>query len=117
MDAAEYKLTTSSPDVFTRGDLTLTLTSLEAEELRTPVREALLGTPVPKPPLHAGSASSDYFRLALPVDTVDTILDQLLLLEAGAVSSDGETTPEASRLADLVNRWGRYRESIGRCGV
>ena len=113
MDAREYKQVTSQPDVFSRADLDATLTVLRDELLRDSLGEALTASPIPKPPLHEGAPESDCFRLALPPGTAEEILDELGRLDASAVSANGHTTPEASRIGDLVDFWSRYRAQRG----
>lgn len=112
MNADEYKFLTARPDVFSRGELAETL-GVVAGALADEVRPFLEGTPVEKPPLHKGGAESDYFAVRLDSDVVDEIVNELLGAESAAVSPEGFTTREASRLASLVDRWNRYLEWLG----
>jgi hypothetical protein len=110
MDAAEYKKTTASPDVFGAADLQATVTCLRTcgSSLAQAIAEASR-TPIPKPPLHRGGPDADFFRVELPLEVVTELVGELLDAEAAAVSPEGTTTPEASRRASLVDRWGRYQ--------
>ncbi len=108
MDAAEYKRITASPEVFSAADLEATESCLGA--IGSPLSGLIAGvarTPIPKPPLHRGG--SDFFRFDLSVELVSELVGQLLDAEAAAVSPEGNTTPEASYRAGLVDRWARYQ--------
>ena len=109
MDARQYKVLTSRPDVFARGELDETARVLRTVDVRLAGRlEALERAPVPKPPRHRGGARTDCFRIDAPHALLAEVVDALVDAEAAAVGQDGETTPEASARADLVDRWTRY---------
>lgn len=108
MNAAEYKGIKDSPDVFSEAELEATVRRLQQT---VAARKTIIGamrTPLPKPPLHQRAPCSDYFRLSLSAESVNEIVDALGIAEVSAVSPEGETTPEASYLADLVDRWCHY---------
>jgi hypothetical protein len=109
MDAAECRRQVNSPDVFSVAGLEATLESLRAvRSCAADVVAEASRVPVPRPPLHRPSPSDDRYRLDLPASLIDEIVGDLALAEATAVSPEGVTTPEASRMADLVDRWSRH---------
>jgi hypothetical protein len=110
MNAAEYKKATRVPDVFGAIDLEVTIQCLRATGSSLAERLACTTrTLIPKPSLHSCGPETNFVRIALPLAFVREIVSELLSAEAGAVSPKGETTPEASYLGSLVDRWGRYQ--------
>ncbi len=110
MDENEYKVICGRPDAFRRGILEATRQILSP--LHPPsasrLREVLEGAPISKPELHTGGEGADYFIVKLDVAEAEQIVEYLLDAEAGAVGSNGGTTPEASRASGLVDAWVRY---------
>ena len=72
----------------------------------------LQAPPVPRPPQHSGGPESDVFRVTLTSGEAHEVCSHLLSSEAAAVSRDGQTTPLASKIASLVDRWSRYAEAL-----
>ena len=113
MDAKEYKNTGSMANVFSAGELEATVNCLMSTRPKVgEFLQAATWTLVAQPPRHRGGKSTERFRLDLSWDAVSEIVDALFDAEAGAVSPEGETTPEASRLGELVDRWTRYRGQL-----
>jgi hypothetical protein len=110
MDATEYKRATTCPDAFADAEIEATVRCLRAGA--SPFAEVVAQAPrvpIPKPPLHHSGADTDFFRLDLPLAVVQELVGELLDAEAAAVSPEGNTTPEASHRASLVDRWGHYQ--------
>jgi hypothetical protein len=107
VDARAYRELCRRPDVMKRGVLEATA-RLTAKEDENAHRAVLAGEPLPKPPLHAGGDHTDYFRLELSLGEAEAIRDALAGAEVGAVGPEGESTPEASFAASLVDIWLEY---------
>jgi hypothetical protein len=110
MDAAEYKNTTASPDVFEAAELQTTARCLRACGLL--LTQAIIEAPrelIPKPRRHRGGPDTDFFRIDLSLQLVTELIDGLLDAEAAAGFQEGATIPDASHRASLVDRWVRYR--------
>jgi len=70
------------------------------------LRALLAVDPIKKPSKHQGDESTDYFDVrVLPPAILRMIGLHLFTAEADAVSPTGETTPEASRNAGMVDIW------------
>ena len=113
MDAGEYKHVTASADVFRVTELDATVSVLRAGG--SSLAEVLAAAPrteIPRPIHHSDPSQSDFVRVDLPLELVTDVVGELLDAEAAAVSPNGETSSEASRRADLVDRWGRYQRSL-----
>jgi hypothetical protein len=119
LNSHDYRRLVTVPNSFHRGVLEQTEKLLRPThpDLAEVVQAALSSPPVPKPSQHAGGPETDHLLVQVPEDRASAIVDALLLLEAAAVSVDGETTFEASASASLVDQWGRYlrfaREAAG----
>jgi len=136
MDAATYNLICEQVDVLSRDVLEETVaeaerylglletspptfesrisivTRRERETLVAELKAILRGQPIPKPSQHQGRPATHHFRVGLSCEQIDEIVGWLSGAEAAAVSSDGETTPVASRLASLVDVWGTVLERL-----
>jgi len=110
MDVEEYKSICNQPDVFERGMLENSMQELLSRHLPSALRvqEILKSVPISKPHLHNGNQDTDYFQITLNLSEAEQIVEYLLDAEAESVGSDGQTTPQASRFASLVNAWERY---------
>ncbi len=119
MDVNEYRDLCARPDVLRRGELEETVSALR--RLRSPdvrlLEEILEQPPIEKPVIHAAGSEADFFFVTLDADVVESIVDQLFEAEATAVPSGGETTPEATRLAELVDLWTDCREYLENGGA
>lgn len=118
MDAGQYKNITAAAGVFrvTELDATVSLLSAGGSSLAG-VLAAAPRAEIPRPIHHSGDSESDFVPVDLPLELVTDIVSQLLDAEAAAVSFEGEASSEASRRADLVDRWGRYQRSLDQCDV
>jgi hypothetical protein len=115
VEAAEYKALTSRPNAFLRDELDDTVRVLTTIDVRLAgLVDALPRIPIPKPPQHRGGPSTDFLSIDARPSLVAEIVQQLLTAEAEAVSADGESTPEASWRAALVDRWTRYQRWLER---
>ncbi len=119
MDLNEYRDLCARPDVIRRGELEETVRALR--RLRSPdvrlVEEILEQPPIEKPVVHAAGSEADSFFVTLDADVVESIVEQLTDAEAAAVSPAGETTPEAGRLAELVDLWACCQEYLENGGA
>ncbi len=114
MDPTEYRHLVSQPDAFRRSELddsarVLRRTQSHYAEV---LEEVVDGPTIEKPPLHAVGREADHFRLDLDLEDVDTILDDLVDARAAALRADPDrvTSPDAHRLAQLVDAWTAYRD-------
>jgi hypothetical protein len=114
MEAREYKALQEHHAVFRRTDLSNTVRWLgdSCPDVTRALMNILQAPPVPTPPQHSGSPASDLFRVALTRGEADEVCSHLLSSEAAAVSRDGQTTPLASQIASLLDRWWRYAEAL-----
>ena len=110
MNAEEYKSICNRPDVFERGVLEASERALSQKHPPSALRlrEIFSVAPIPKPLLHRGGSHTDYFLVELNVAEAEQIVEYLVDAETGAVRSDGETTPQASRFGSLVDAWESY---------
>lgn len=109
MDSGEHKNLTSAPDVLAVGTLDATIRCLQhigSELAKVMVKAAR--EPIEKPVRHQFPGRPGVSRLVLPVGEVDEIVSDPLSAEAQAVSMGGETTPESSHRAELVETWCEY---------
>ena len=109
MDTRQYKAICELPDVMSRGVLEDSAREISLH-LGLLLREILEGAPVPKPKLHNGDESTDYFHVDIGLEEAEETASDLLSAETDAVSPEGDTTPEASYIASLVDEWNRYIE-------
>ncbi len=114
MDPTEYRRLVSLPDAFRRSELDDTVRVLRRAQSHYPdvLKEVVDGPAIEKPPLHAVGREADHFRLDLDLEDVDTILDDLVDARASALQADPDrvTSPDAHRLAQLVDAWTAYRD-------
>ena len=114
MEANEYKLLQEHPRIFRRGELASTCRHLGnvLPTVSLLLARILEAPAIEKPRLHSGGVDSDLFRVLLSLADARELRRSLLDVEAAAVSIEGETTPLASEIASLVDRWTRYAQSI-----
>ena len=108
VDAADYKAKTNSASAMRRSTLHEILRVVQAQDSALSERvEANLHFVVLKTPeKHVGEP--EWLQLTLPEGLAESVLDCLGSAEASAVGLDGETTWQASRVADLVDAWQRW---------
>ena len=75
--------------------------------------QILLNLPIPKPHKTQFGDKAALLVLFLGEEMRDNILQELVLSEANAFSPDGDTTPRASHIGYLPNRWGELMEPGG----
>ncbi len=114
MDPNDYRRIVSQPDAFRRSELDDSVRVLRRTQSHYAdvLGEIVEGPPIEKPPLHAVGAEADHFGLDLDLEDVDTILDDLVDARAAALRADPDrvTSPDAHRLAQLVDAWTAYRD-------
>ena len=113
MDAQKYKRLTSSPIFVSQPIIEETAAILAGRcDSASVALTGLLGTtPLTKPDKHVSDSSTDYFdTTSLGEEVLEGICDHLFEAEADAVPLSGETTPEASRIAFLVDLWHERNE-------
>ena len=105
MDAADYKAKKDSAHAMRRSTLDEILRVVTAQDLALSetVKANLRVIAIERPEKHVGTP--DWVQFSLPEELAESVLDRLGSAEAGAVGLDGETTWEASRVADLVDAW------------
>jgi hypothetical protein len=110
MDAEAYNKAISGKDVLDHTTLNITLKELTAakyvrlaEELQRILRENKI--PKPEQPAKAYDPSPNYYKVDLPVDGIEEILDLLWSLEEGFLTEDGQPTPTSSFYAGLADKW------------
>ena len=108
MDAADYKARKDSANAMRRSTLDEILRVVQAQDsaLSETVEANLHVIAIETPEKHIGQP--DWVQFSLPEELAESVLDCLGSAEAGAVGLDGETTWEASRVADLVDVWQRW---------
>ena len=114
MDWDGYKARCDSPEVWSRWMLlqTLELLSVEAE-VGAPLRRALAGEPLAKPPGHKGGAATDMFELWLDEAQAEAVLGAV----SRAVERGAETEGTRGRgLGGFLEAWEEYRRFIGEGG-
>lgn len=114
MDANEYKIKISDPCAFRKDVLEQTLQVLKSNnaEEASIVEKALHEGGIEKPDLHNTKGVYDFYWVKCTEQEADEIAGHLFDAEAMAVPPSGETTPEASRLAHLVDIWTNFRDWI-----
>ena len=113
MNAKKYKRLTSSPIFVSQPIIEETAAILAGRcDSASVALTGLLGTtPLTKPDKHVCDSSTDYFdATSLGEEVLEGICDHLFEAEADAVPLSGETIPEASRLASLVDLWHERNE-------
>ena len=119
MNAQEYRRKSKKPDSFPVQDLKDTRRVLQRE--RAPelvvVERALAQGPLEKPPLHEQPDEAEFCVVKCSGEEAEAIVNYLFDAEASAVPASGESTPEANRLARLVDRWTRLREHLDEYGA
>jgi len=110
MNGEEYKSLINQKDVLSHTTLNVTLKELVSRhelELAERVRGILNNNKIAKPELHTKpyDISTTYYKVYLPPDDIEKIIEMFLGLEARHIGEDGETTPTASFYASLVDIW------------
>jgi hypothetical protein len=119
MDQNEYKLKINDPCAFRKNILEETLQILKAHfapEALVIEKSFEVGG-IEKPPNHQHPSGYDYYWVKCTSDEADKIASYLFEAEYTAVPDNGETTPEASRYAHLVDIWSNYRDWIENGGL
>ncbi len=108
----EYKAICGQPNAFSRFALEETARALAVEQ--PALSQRLMGelhqVPVPKPAMHNGGPETDFFQVELTEAELEQIISCMFDCEAAAVSPEGDTTPQASYFAALVDCWSRYAQ-------
>ena len=119
MDQNEYKLKTNDPCAFRKNVLEETLKILKihsAPEVSV-IEKAFEKGGIEKPKDHHQPKEYDYYWVKCTAEEADTIASYLFEAEYTSVPDSGETTPEASRYARLVDIWTNFRDWIENGGI
>ena len=110
MDWDEYKARCDSPGVWSRWMLGETLELLSGNvELSAPLRRAMAGEPIAKPPGHKGGDATDMFELRLSAAQADLVVARV----RRAVERGAETEGTRGRgLGGFLEAWLEYRGFI-----
>lgn len=105
MDDNNYRRLCAQPDVMRRGDIRATITRLATDQSQVAARlTAILSSPpVPKPAADDGGPDTDFLRLDLAAEDIETIVEALGKLEAILASSDAPSAILSSA-ADLLGQ-------------
>ena len=110
MDWEAYKARCDSPEVCSRWMLGETLQLLSGDaQLSVPLRRALAGEPVAKPPGHKGGGATDMFELRLDEAQADAVVARV----RRAVQRGAETAGTRGRgLGGFLEAWLEYRDFV-----
>lgn len=110
MDWDGYKARCDSPETWSRWMLGETLELLCGDaELSAPLRRALAGEPIAKPPGHKGGGATDMFELRLDEAQASAVVARVRL----AVERGAETKGTRGRgLGGFLEAWLEYRDFI-----
>ena len=114
METKKYQTICNNSSSFSRLELEQTLDALEKAKsnIISLVDGVLKSKPIEKPSKHQGGKETDYYHVHIAINDAEVIVEELGTLEAQAVSPEGNTTPEASYYASLLDRWLSYVESM-----
>ena len=118
MDAPSYKVKISDPCSFRKSVLEDTLYVLKKNNApeTTIIELALENGGIQKPTTHNHSEGYDYYWVKCTDEEADNIAGYLFDAEVAAVPESGETTPEASKYAKLVDICTDFRDWLERGG-
>lgn len=119
MHKNEYKIKISEPCAFRKKVLDETLVVLKrngASEVSV-IESAFRIGGIEKPNQHNSPEGYNFYWVKCTDQEADAIVAHLFDEEASSVSASGETTPEASRYADLVDIWSQFRDWIEHGGT
>ncbi len=110
MDWQRYKARCDSPDIWSRWMLVQTIELLRKDAaLAAPLRCALAGVPLAKPPGHKGGAATDMFQLRLSLAQADAVV----AVVRRAVERGRETEGTRGRgLGGFLEAWLEYRRFL-----
>ena len=118
MDQDEYKIKIIDPCAF-RGNIlkdTLKILKTHSASEASIIEEAFESGGIPKPLIHQQPEGFDYYFVKCTADEADAIASYLFEAEYTAVPESGETSPEASKYAQMVDIWTNFRDWIQRGG-
>jgi hypothetical protein len=112
MDVNEYKRLTGKKEVFDFHTLKKTQQYLEEndhKDIAQRVADVLAQNKIETPFLHNKSSDpqAGFYKVDLPYEDLQVIVDMFADLEAGALDDEYRTTPAASFFASMVDRWNR----------
>lgn len=112
MDSPSYKFKTNDPCAFRKADLEKSLIVLKANKAKEAslIELAFHHGPIQKPKKHTHPNDFDFYWVNCSAEAANNIASYLFDAEAAAIPDSGETTPEASRYADLVDIWSNFRD-------
>lgn len=114
MNNAAYKIITNDPCAFRKAFLKETLIVLKDNNAQesSVIELAFENGGITKPTFHNKPDDYDFYWVKCTAEEAENIAGYLFDEEAAAVSNSGETTPEASRYAELVDIWTNFRNWI-----
>lgn len=115
MDEDTYKRLIQEPDVLEHTTLNVTLKEVVAQQefvLASVLQRILNENKIEKPPLPANQydVRPNYYKVDLPDEDIEHIIDILSDLEASFTSEEGEPTPTSTFYASLIDKWYRLTE-------
>ena len=119
MDQNEYKLKVNDPCAFRKNVLEETLEILTAHSAPEAlvIEKSFEVGGIEKPSTHQYPNGYDYYWVKCTAEEADAIASYLFEAEYTAVPDSGETTPEASKFARLVDVWTQFRDWIENGGL
>lgn len=110
MDAETYQRLINEPDVLDHTTLNVTLKEVVAKEeydLAAALQHILRENKIEKPPLAPTQYDTrpNYYKVDLPAEVIDQIIDMLYDLEASFIGEEGEATPTSAFYASLADKW------------
>ena len=110
MDAETYQRLINEPDVLDHTTLNVTLKEVVARqeyELAVALQRVLKENKIEKPLLTTSQydARPNYYKIDLPTEAIDQIIDILYELEASFTSEEGAPTPTSAFYASLADKW------------
>ena len=119
MDQNEYKIKINDPCAFRKNVLEDTLIILKVHSAPETliVENTIKSAGIEKPSTHQHPEGYDYYWVKCTAEEADAIASYLFEAEYTAVPDSGETTPEASRYAQLVDVWTNFRDWIENGGL
>lgn len=115
MNAEEYKRLINQKDIIDHTTLSVTLKEILSRqefELAGNLKHVFENNKIEKPELHSKpyDTSTIYYKIDIPSEDMEKIIDIFLDLETSHLDENGETTPTASFYASLVDKWTQLAE-------
>lgn len=109
MDWQTYKALSDRPDVFSRWMLEASIELLTSDRQKVLLRGALARKPLPKPVDHRGGPATDMFIVAIAIDQLDLIVEEV----CNAVTHDRRGAQTQARgLGGFMAAWTEYQRYV-----